>query len=81
MQISLHLSLKYFDCNFYLFEVELEHDDDDDDDDDDDWLIVFMAWLTDERLLALFPAGTIVSNPHHCESPTRREQDLSLCRT
>ena len=28
-----------------------------------------MVWLTDERGLALFPAGTIVRDPHHCESP------------
>ena len=53
------------------------HDDDDDDDDDDDLFL----WLTDERRLALFPAGTIVRNPHHLESPTRREQDLNLRRT
>ena len=26
-----------------------------------------------ERRLALFPAGTIARDPHHCESPTRRE--------
>ena len=37
------------------------------------WRIVFVAWLTDEKRLALFPAGIIVRNPHHCESPTRRE--------
>ena len=42
---------------------------------------VFVVWLTDERLLALFPAGTIVRDPHHRESPTRREQDLNLRRT
>ena len=30
--------------------------------------------LTDERRLALFPAGTTVRDPHHRESPTRREQ-------
>ena len=40
-------------------------------DDDDD----------DERRLALFPAGTIVRDPHHRESTTRRVQDLSLRRT
>ena len=40
-------------------------------DDDDD----------DERRLALFPAGTIVRDPHHSESPTRREQNLNLRRT
>ena len=33
---------------------------------------VFVAWLTDERRLALFPAGTIVKDPHHRESLTRR---------
>ena len=49
-------------------------DDDDDDDDDDEW-------LTDEMRLALFPAGTIVRDPHHRESPTRREQGLNLRRT
>ena len=40
-----------------------------------------MVWLTDERRVALFPVGTIVREPHHCESPTRREQDLNLRRT
>ena len=37
--------------------------------------------LTDERHLALFPARTIVRDPHHRESPTRHEQELSLHRT
>ena len=37
----------------------------------------FVVWLTDERRLALFPAGTIVRDPHHLESPTHREQDLN----
>ena len=32
-------------------------DDDDDDDDDDEWFL--WCGLTDERLLALFPFGTI----------------------
>ena len=26
MQIALHLSLKYFDCKFYVFGVELKHE-------------------------------------------------------
>ena len=30
-------------------------------------------WLTDEKRLALFPVGT-TRDPHHRESPTRREQ-------
>ena len=34
----------------------------------------FAVWLTDERRLALFPAGTIVRDPHHRESPTRRAE-------
>ena len=46
----------------------------------DDELLVWL-WLTDERRLALFPAGTIVRDPHHRESPTRRNQDLNLRRT
>ena len=33
------------------------------------WWIVFVVWLTDERRLALFPAGTIVGDPH--PSPSR----------
>ena len=45
------------------------------------WWIVFTVSLTDERRLALFPAGTIVRDPHHRESPTRREQGLNLLRT
>ena len=36
------------------------------------WWIVFVVWLTNERRLVLFPAGTIVRDPHHRESPTRR---------
>ena len=39
----------------------------------------FVVWLTDERRLALFPAGTIVRDPHHRESPTRRE-DIKFYR-
>ena len=46
-------------------------------DDDDDELFL---WY-DERCLDLFPAGTIVRDPHHREFPTRREQDLNLRRT
>ena len=41
----------------------------------------FMVWLTDERRLTLFPAATIVRDPHHRESLTHREQDMNLCRT
>ena len=33
--------------------------------------------MTDERRLVLFPVGTIVRDPHHRESTTRREQNLS----
>ena len=40
-----------------------------------------MVWLTDEWRLALFPTGTVVKDPHHRESPTRREQGLNLRRT
>ena len=35
----------------------------------------FVVWLRDERCLVLFPVGTIVRDPHHRESLTRREQD------
>ena len=38
----------------------------------------FVVWL---RRLALFPAGTIVRDPLHRESLTRREQGLNLHRT
>ena len=41
----------------------------------------FVEWLTDERRLALFSARTTVRDPHHRESPTRCEQDLSMRRT
>ena len=47
----------------------------DDDDDDDDF---FAVWLTAERRLALFPAGSIVRDPNHHKSPTHREQGLKL---
>ena len=35
----------------------------------------FVVWLTDERRLVLFPAGTIVRDPRYRESLTHREQD------
>ena len=38
----------------------------------------FVVWLTDERRLALFPVEIIFRDPHHRESPTRREQGLNL---
>ena len=41
----------------------------------------FVVWLTDERRLTIFPASTIVRDPHHRESLTHREQDINLCRT
>ena len=44
--------------------------------------IVFVVWLeTDERRLALFPAGTITRDFHHREYPTHHEQGLNLRRT
>ena len=45
------------------------------------WWIIFVVWLTNKRRLALFPVGTIVRDPHHCESPTRCKQGLNLRRT
>ena len=45
------------------------------------WWIVFVVRLTDEKHLALFPAGTIVRDPHHLKSLTCCEQDLNLRRT
>ena len=45
------------------------------------WWIAFVVWLTDERHLVLFQAGTIVRDPHYHESPTCREQGLNLPRT
>ena len=33
-------------------------------------MMVFVVWLTNERRLALFPAGTNVRDPDHLESPT-----------
>ena len=47
----------------------------------DDDELVSLVWLIDERRLSLFPAGTIVRDPHHRESLTRREQDWNLRRT
>ena len=34
-----------------------------------------------QKAFSLFPAGTIVGDPHHRKSPTRRKQDLNLHRT
>ena len=44
------------------------------------WWIVYVVWLTHERRLALFPAGTIVRDPHHREPQTRHEYGLHLRR-
>ena len=41
----------------------------------------FVLCLTEDRRLTLFPAETIVRDPHHREYPTRREQVLNLHRT
>ena len=49
-------------------------------DDDDDYFF-FVVWLTGERCLVLFPAKTIVRDPHYCKSLTCQKQDLNLCRT
>ena len=43
--------------------------------------LFFVVWLTNERHLALFPAGTIVRDPRHLESATHHKQDLNLRRT
>ena len=45
------------------------------------WWIVFVVWLTNQRRLALFSAGTIVRDPQNPESLTRLEQYLNLHRT
>ena len=37
-----------------------------------------MVWLTVKRRLALFPAKTIVRDPNHLESSTRREEICHL---
>ena len=44
-------------------------------------VLVFAAWLTDERSLALFPVATIVRDPHHRGCPRLREHDLKLRKT
>ena len=44
------------------------------------WWIVFVIWLTDERHLALFPAETIIRDPHH-QNLTISNTPLNLCRT
>ena len=41
---------------------------------------VFAVWLTEDKRLVLFPARTIVRDPHHLKSATRHEQDLNLRR-
>ena len=53
----------------------MEDGDDDDvvDDDDND---KFFCGMGDQR-----KAFSLISSRHHCESPTRRKQDLNLRRT
>ena len=38
----------------------------------------FYGTVHRRKRLAMFPAGTTVRDPHHRESPTRREQGLNL---
>ena len=54
-------------------------DDGDDDDDDDDEFLCSM--VNRRKVLALFPAETIVRDPHHGESPARNDQVLNMRRT
>ena len=44
-------------------------------------MICSVVWLTDEKRLALFLAGTTVRDRHHRESLTGHEQDLNLRKT
>ena len=37
-----------------------------------------MVWLTDERRLVLFSAGTFLRDPHHHESPIHRKQSVKI---
>ena len=39
--------------------------------------LFFAVWLTNERRLAIFPAGTIVRDPHYLEAPIRRQRYLT----
>ena len=43
--------------------------------DDDDELFCFFGMVGRRKV------GTVVRDPHHRESPTRREQDMNLHRT
>ena len=49
-------------------------------DDDDDELFLRYGWPT-KGVYLFFSAGTIVKDPQHRKSPTRREQGLNLPRT
>ena len=42
-------------------------------------MIMVVNWLTDEKHLALFPAVTIVKDPHHQEFLTEREREIWTC--
>ena len=50
-------------------------------DDDGELMIMNCFCCMVDRRKILFPAVTIVRDSHDCESPTRSEQNLSLCRT
>ena len=41
----------------------------------------FCGMVDRRKAFSLIPAGTIVRDPHHRKSPTRREQGLNLRRT
>ena len=41
----------------------------------------FAVWLTEKRRLALFPAGIIVRDPHHNQSPTLVTHAEDLLKT
>ena len=67
-----------FGCFVIKDKASITDDDDDDDgdnddDDDGDNDKLFCGWLTDERHLPLFATETIVRDPFHRESWTRRD--------
>ena len=41
----------------------------------------FCGMVDRRKRLALFPAETIVRDPHHRESPPVHKKDLNMCRT
>ena len=59
-------------CSWFILIIFLLDDDDNE---------LFLWHVDGQKRLSLFPAGTVVRNPHHYESRIHHKQDMNMSRT